>query len=211
MKIIKWLGISLLILIIALLGYGYFSYRSIMTPDAKVVDLGITYSEADAKRAIVEKAGVELDDITGLYLGSDPKTEGFKSVDAVFSNAEVSAAGNYANSEKGPFNNVQVKMLGNNEGEASGFLSVKEISAPVYVKGKVTVSGPKSFSIKASELRVGKYNVPLSLVRMVETKFNSYLNSQLDKVEGLEIERVEINNGQVHFVGQVPSKVTTKN
>lgn len=209
MKIIKWLGIGLLVLIVVALGYGYFCYRSIMTAEAKVVDLGITYTEADATRAIVEKSGVELDDITGLYLGSDPKTEGSKSVDAVFSNAEVSAAGNYANSEKGPFNNVQVKMLGNNEGEASGFLSIKEINAPVYVKGKVTVSGPKSFAINTSELRVGKYNVPSSLIQIVEAKFNSYLNSQLDKVEGLEIERVEINNGQVHFVGQVPSRVTT--
>jgi len=208
MKFIKWLGIVILLVIIIAGGYTWLSLRSIKSADAEVKDLGIKYTEADATRAIKDKAGVELDNISGLYLGSNPATEGSKPVDAVFSNAEVSAAGNYANAAKGPFKNVQVKMLGSNEGEASGFLAVKQLNAPVYVKGSIVVSGPKSFTIKASELKVGNYEIPKTLVKQVESRFNSYVNGQLAKVNGLEIERVEINTGQVHFVGKVPSKVT---
>jgi len=208
MKFIKWLGIIILLLVVVGGGYIWLSLRAMKSADASVVDLGIKYTEADATRAIKDKAGVELDNISGLYLGSNPATEGSKTVDTVFSNAEVSSAGNYANAAKGPFKNVQVKMLGNNEGEASGFLAVSQLHAPVYVKGTVTVSGPKSFTISASELKVGNFEVPKVLIKQAESRFNSYLNGQLNKVSGLEIERVDINNGQVHFVGKVPSKVT---
>jgi hypothetical protein len=208
MKFIKWLGIVILLLIVVAGGYVWLSIRAMKSADAEVRDLGIVYTAADATRAIKDKAGVELDNISGLYLGSNPATEGSKAVDTVFSNAEVSSAGNYANAAKGPFKNVQVKMLGGNAGEASGFLMVKQLNAPVYVKGTVTVSGPKAFTVKASELKVGNYNVPPIIIKQVESRFNSYLNGQLNKVNGLEIERVDINTGQVHFVGKVPSKVT---
>jgi hypothetical protein len=72
----------------------------------KQVDLGVKYSHTDYDEAVTKKAGVYVNEITSLYLGSNFRTEGRRHIDQTFSSAEISSIQNLANSKKGPFHDV---------------------------------------------------------------------------------------------------------
>ncbi|MFZ6015224.1 MAG: hypothetical protein ACOYUZ_02595 [Patescibacteria group bacterium] len=211
MKAVKIILIILAVLVAIALGYGGFAYYK-MTRQERV-DLGIGYNREDAETAIAEKAGVEVDDLGKLYFGSDFKTQGSKAVDQVFTDAEISAIQNYANEKAGPFKEVQIHFIGGNKVEASGFVDDPRVTipGPVYVKGDVIQTGPKSFSTSIDHLQVGDYVVPRPIIETANSEFIGYVNGILGQIEGLNIENVEIQNGQVHFVGDLPEKIIGAN
>ncbi len=178
----------------------------------KQKDLNVKYTMADYDNAVKTKAKVEIPVPGNLYLGSTFTTEGSQKIDQTFSDAEVSAIQNYSNEANGPIKNVQIHFTGNNGAEASFQTNFKyegkEINYPIYVKGTVSQTGPKSFSVKTSQLKAGNLTVPSFITQKAETEFTNYVNSILSNISSLNVEKVEINNGSVRFVGTIPTKAT---
>jgi len=106
MKFIKYVLLAILIVILGIGAYiGYAYWR---VTHGKQVDLGVKYSHTDYAEAVTKKAGVYVNEITSLYLGSNFRTEGRRHIDQTFSSAEISSIQNLANSKKGPFHDVQI-------------------------------------------------------------------------------------------------------
>jgi hypothetical protein len=207
MKYLKIAGIIFGILLISGLAYGVITYFRITGGELK--DLGVRYTMADAERAIQEKAGVEVPDLAQVYFGSNFATEGEVYVEQTFTDAEISAIQNYANEKAGPFKQVQIKFIGNGMVEASGYVDDPRVTipGPVYVRGEVIQTGPKSFTTNIESLQVGDYKVPSAIIEKANTEFLGYVNGILSNIEGLDIESVQINNGSVDFKGSLPEKV----
>jgi hypothetical protein len=206
MKIIKIIGLVILLIVllaIVYLGYGLSKIRS-----GAAKDLGVKYSMQDYLEGTVSKAGVEVDSPEQIYLGSNFKTEGTHVINQTFSDAQISAIQNYSNEKNGPFKDVQIHFVGNNQIEASGFVNDPRVKAPVYVKGEVKQTGPKSFSISTDNITVGGFSLPSPIRGQVDSAFTKYTNDILAGINGLDIKSVTIENGQVNFVGNVPNKVS---
>ncbi|MEI7690262.1 MAG: hypothetical protein WCI63_01410 [bacterium] len=210
MKVFKWILLIVTIIIIALIGYGIFAFTQIKSNKQK--DLGVKYTIADYNQAVKEKAKVDVPIPGALYLGSTFKTEGSQQVDLTLSDAEVSAIQNYSNNLKGPINNVQIKFLGGKKAEASFVTNFtyqgRKINYPIYVKGDVYNTGAKSFGVKVDKLQAGALSVPGVITKRAESEFTSYVNNILSGINGLDVQKVEINNGSVHFVGTIPTKAS---
>ncbi|MFA5185496.1 MAG: hypothetical protein WC551_03335 [Patescibacteria group bacterium] len=207
MKILKYILAAILAIIIGTacyVGYGFWKVTH-----GKQVDLGVKYTEQTYDDAVAKKAGVFVNDKGSLYLGSKFRTEGEQHIDQTFSSEEISAIQNYSNSTKGPFHDVQIKFLSNNQIEASGIVSDPRVpqTGPVYVKGTLWNTGPRSFDIAVSDLKVGDYVVPAPIVAQAKAEFIGYVNNILSGIDGLKVEKVEIKDGGVRFVGNIPKKV----
>ncbi len=209
MKILKWILLIVGIVLIALIGYGVYAFTQIKSPTQK--DLGVKYTIADYNQAVIDKAKVEVPVPGALYLGSTFLAQGSQQDDLTLSDAEVSAIQNYSNELRGPINKVQIKFLGGKKAEASFVTNFtyqgQKINYPIYVKGDVYNTGPKSFGLKVDQLQAGSLSLPSVITKKVETEFTNYVNNILNGVAGLEVQKVEINNGSVHFVGTIPTKV----
>lgn len=206
LKILKVVGIAVLVLVVGAIGYVGYAYYSITRTEVR--DLGVRYTMEDYNRAVSEKAKVEVPDPGALYFGSNFRSEGTQKIDQVFTDAEISAIQNYSNEKNGPFKQVQIHFAGDAI-EASGFVDDPRVpkTGPVYVKGSIVRTGPKSFDISnIQELRVGDYEVPAPIVQQAKGEFIGYVNDILSGIEGLSVEKIDIMDGQVRFQGSVPKK-----
>lgn len=207
MKILK--AVLSIILVTVIAGGAYAGWSAWQLTHGKQVDLGVKYSEKTYDEAVAEKAGVFVNDKGSLYFGSKFRTEGQRHIEETFTDAEISAIQNYSNSAKGPFRDVQIRFLGDNQVEASGIVSDPRIKipGPVYVKGTLWNTGPRTFDISVQNLKVGDYKVPSAIVAKAKDEFIDYVNGILAGIDGLKVERVEINDGSVKFIGDIPEKV----
>ncbi|MDF1497190.1 MAG: hypothetical protein P1P90_03960 [Patescibacteria group bacterium] len=207
MKPLKIIGIIIGVILLAVIGYGIFSYIQLTQGDLK--DLGVRYTEEDAKIAIEEKAGVDVNDLSKVYFGSNFATEGSVPVDTTFTDSEISAIQNYANESSGPFKQVQIHFIGDGMVEASGYVEDPRVTipGPVYVKGEVVRTGPKSFTTNIESLQVGDYVVPRTIIEKANSEFLGYVNGILGNIDGLNVESIQINNGSVDFKGDLPERV----
>lgn len=189
-----------------LLAAGYLAYVYVSRGSGQAKDLGVSYTSSDYDSAIA-KAQVSVADREKLYLGSTFSTEGKIRVDQIFTDAEISAIQNTSNSHLGYFKDVQIHFQGDDKVEASGFVTHPQVNAPVYVSGKVIKTGPKSFQTSLDRLVVGSAPVLFGIKEIVNSQFNTYVNTILSKIEGLDVESVEIRDGEVRFVGSIPQKI----
>ncbi len=207
MKALKIIGaiIGAILLIVVLASV--FIYWQISGAEQK--DLGVSYTKEDAVTAIQDKAKVDVNDLAKVYFGSDFATDGEVYVDQTFTDAEISAIQNYANETSGPFKQVQIHFIGDNKVEASGYVEDPRVTipGPVYVRGKVIQTGPKSFSTNIESLTIGNYEVPRDIIDKANSEFIGYVNGILANIDSLNIESVSINKGSVDFKGTLPKKV----
>jgi hypothetical protein len=170
-------------------------------------DLGVRYTEADYQSA-VEKAGIALDNVPadGEYAGTEMVYSGSKPIDATFTQAELSAALSMHHHPDFPARDVQVRLLGGNQAEASGLFTYAGVTYPVYVKGDAAlVAGDQATgSIQAAE--VAGWDVPPEYFHFGEEYLIPLVNSRLARMEGLDIQSVEVVDGQARVVGSVPAE-----
>jgi hypothetical protein len=207
MKPFKIVGIAIGVLLLIAAGVVIYLYLQITSAEQK--DLGVRYTMEDAKTAIEEKAGVDVNDLSKIYFGSNFATDGSVPVDTTFTDAELSAIQNYANESAGPFKQVQIHFIGDGMVEASGYVEDSRVTipGPVYVRGEVLRTGPKSFTTNIESLTVGDYTVPRTIIEKANTEFLGYVNGLLSDIEGLNVESIQINNGSVDFKGTLPERV----
>jgi hypothetical protein len=207
MKPLKIVGIIVGVLLLITTGVIIYLYLQITSAEQK--DLGVRYTKEHAEYALEEKAGVDVNDLSKIFFGSSFATEGSVPVDTSFTDSEISAIQNYANESVGPFKQVQIHFIGDGMVEASGYVEDPRVTipGPVYVKGEVIRTGPKSFSTNIESLQVGNYTVPRAIIEKANTEFLGYVNGLLSEIDGLNVESVQINNGSVDFKGTLPERV----
>lgn len=207
MKIFKTIVFAVLaIVLIALVCIGVTVYRVSASEQKDPKNLNVIYSRESASSAIA-RAGVEVDDLSKLNLGSAFRSEGVVSVASDFSDGEISALQNYANEKNGPFKNVQIHFIGDGQVEGSGFVSHPQVNAPVYARGTISQTGSKSFSVDVEKVEVSGVKIPSYITNIAERRFNAYVNDILSKIEGLDIKKVEIKDSSVFFEGDVPAHI----
>ncbi len=207
MKALKIIGAIIGAFILLVVLAAVFIYWQISGAQQK--DLGVSYTKEDAITAIQDKAKVDVNDLSKVYFGSNFTTEGEVYVEDTFTDAEISAIQNYANESSGPFKQVQIHFIGDGKVEASGYVEDPRVTipGPVYVRGEVIQTGPKSFNTNIESLTVGNYKVPRDIIEKANSEFIGYVNGILSGIDGLNIESVRINNGSVDFKGTLPEKV----
>lgn len=205
MRVFKWVLFAVVVAVLMYVGYLIWGYTKIHSGTPR--DLGVRYNSADYDSAVSSKAGVKVTGRESLALGSDFQVQGSKKIDQTFTDAEISAIENVSNATSGPFKDVQIHFVGGNQVEASGFITDSRVNAPVYVKGNVVSTGSKTFSVNISAIEAGSFVIPPGVKEIISSQFSSYVNGILAKITPLNVEKVEISNGSVHFVGTIPEVV----
>jgi len=209
-KVLKFVSIIVLVVVVAVVGYGGYVYWRINSGTQR--DLGVRYTADDYTRAVTDKAGVGITDPDQLYLGADFQISGSHDVDQTFTEAEISAILNTLNQANGPLKNVQVRLLGKGRGEISAQLDFHKyglsLDGPFYATGGASSTGSRSASFRADQVVVGDYTVPGWIRDRVGNEVTAWVNDELGKVEGLDIQSAEIGNGAAQFRGSLPTSIT---
>lgn len=190
------------LLFLSLAGAGWWLLSRAGSPK----DLGVRYTEADYQSA-VKKAGIALDNVPAdsQYAGTEMVYSGSKPIDTTFTQAELSAALSMNHHPDFPAKNVQIRLLGGNQAEASGLFTYGGVTYPVYIKGDASITGNQVIgSIQAAE--VAGWEVPSEYFRYGEEYLISLVNSRLARMEGLDIQSVEVVDGQARVVGSIPAE-----
>ncbi len=198
-------GALVLILAVGTL-LGVVPVLSAIAGTAKPKDLGVRYTEKDFKTALA-KTSLKLNNkIDGPVEGTEMIYLGKVPIDATFSEAELSALLSYNHSPRFPVSQVQVRLLGGNRAEASGMVEYKGIKYPVYVSGSASLVGGKSVTGSVSALQVAGISVPTSYWPQAESYVIDLVNERLARMDGLNIEKIEISEGKAHVVGTIPAE-----
>lgn len=171
-------------------------------------DLGVTVTEADFDSAVTklgitdfpkDPPGGDWDNYERVYTGSKP-------MDATLTQSEISALMSYNHgSGYWPVTDVQVKLLGGDKAEMSCLVSYQGTDWPVYASGAGSVSG-KSLSASIASAEVAGVEVPPQYLPQGSDLLSSMVTKRLQRIDGLNIESVEVQGDQVHVVGTVWEK-----
>jgi len=220
-RILRWLlGLVGLLVVVALGFTGYMLYQ---LHGGKQKDLGVRSTPADYQQAI-RRVGLKVASPDQLYVGAKFTATGSHTIDATFSNIDVSAMVNGPNAMKGIIKNVQIRILPNNTAEASFVVDLTKLTSvkvpvigglmpdqlPVYVRGSAQVTGTRSISGDVMTLKAGNLSVPGRILNTAQSRFMNWINGQLGQVSGLDLKNVETSNGEVHFVGSIPDAIAPK-
>lgn len=189
--------IALVVAVLLVVG-GVFA----ITQLAKPADLGVAYSEADFD-AVIAKVGVawpELpeganpDDYQRVYSGEQP-------LDVVLTEAELSALMSYNhNASYWPVQSMQVNLTGGNTAEVSAVVTYAGRDWPVLASGSGTISR-KTLDVSIGSAEVIGISVPAEYLPYGEAFLEAMVNDRLARIEGLNIDSIEITEEGVHLVG----------
>jgi hypothetical protein len=79
------------------------------------------------------------------------------------------------------------------------------LSGPVKVDFKVAVTGPKGVKVTLDNVQFGKIGIPADLLTKAEDAVNGYLATRLAGIDGLQIQKLEFQEGGVYFKGTLPN------
>lgn len=175
------------------------------TDEAK--DLGVEvdpvlFDQMVEENGITLKSPVSEYQLTNNIQYSDPAP-----LDITLSSSQLSSYLQATNNE-GAIKQIQVKLGDDNEAEMSAYVDLKDygydFKGPVYVSGRFEKSSDSTVSIDIDEAKVGMLPMPDGSADKGEQAFEALINSNLAKMPGLNIETLEIQDGQLHFDGEFP-------
>ncbi len=175
------------------------------TDEAK--DLGVEvdpvlFDQMVEENGITLKSPISEYQLTSNIQYSDPAP-----MDITLSSSQLSSYLQATNNE-GAIKQIQVKLGDNNEAEMSAYVDLKDygydFKGPVYVSGRFEKSSDSTISIDIYESKVGMLPMPDGSTDKGEQAFEDLINLNLAKMSGLNIETLEIQDGQLHFDGDFP-------
>lgn len=204
----------------------------------KPKDLGIEYSEADLLK-MDTKLGIAVEKISDETSIEDSLvTSGKNKVDASFTNEEVTAQINRWRDywKYTPFKQVQFKVNPDGTAEASGILDVNRLEGfityfgyssadlqkgldyinasnmpelPIYIKGTGSVEN-NVVNLNFDTVEVYGFTLPADINAAAAKGLETIGGNVLNKVEGLDVEKIEAKNGEAYFKGTVPETTKSK-
>lgn len=218
----------LFLLVITILIVAFVVYLS------RPTSLGVSYTPADLA-SIYKKINVSFEALAdGAPVNKSLIFSGSHPVDETFSSEEITAAADNRSNQYVyfPFRDVQIKV--NPDGSVEGSATVNysdaveylvalgvssqdiaegakkfnipNASLPVYLKVSGSVVNNIS-SINVHEAKIARINVPKNLVNEYAPALNGFIDSIIkSRQPSYNIQKLNVENGKVHFVGTAPDK-----
>lgn len=157
---------------------------------------------------MVEENGINLKSpISEYQLTSNIQYSDPAPMDITLSSSQLSSYLQATNNE-GPIKQIQVKLGDNNEAEMSAYVDLKDygydFKGPIYASGRFEKDSDSTVRMDIYEAKVGMLPIPDGSADKGEQAFEDLINSNLVKMPGLNIETLEIKDGQLHFDGDFP-------
>ncbi|AFV23266.1 hypothetical protein Mpsy_1057 [Methanolobus psychrophilus R15] len=90
----------------------------------------------------------------------------------------------------------------------SGYIDLNEFGynfkGPVYAEGTFQKASDSSISLDISGAKVGLLPLPSGSAKQGEQELENLINSHLSKMPGLNIESLEVDDGNLNFKGDFP-------
>jgi len=175
------------------------------TDEAK--DLGVEvdpvlFDQMVEENGITLKSPVSEYQLTSNIQYSDPAP-----MDITLSSSQLSSYLQATNNE-GAIKQIQVKLGDDNEAEMSAYVDLKDygydFKGPVYASGRFEKASDSTVTLDIYEAKMGMLPMPDGSADKGEQAFEALINSNLAKMPGLNIETLEIQDGQLHFDGEFP-------
>ncbi|WP_242492642.1 hypothetical protein [Methanolobus psychrotolerans] len=178
------------------------------------VDLGVEVDPVLFDN-LVEEQGITLADPVSQYqLTSNIVYSDTAPMDVSLSSSDLSSYLQATNNE-GPLRDIQVKLGDNNQAEMSAYIDLKDygydFKGPVYAEGSISKASDSSIQIDITNAKVGLLPLPEGSADQGAQELESLINSHLAKMPGLNIETLDISNGNLNFNGDFPKTADVVN
>jgi hypothetical protein len=231
MKLLKILIFLILLMVLAGGYLGVIPGVSKLFGSDKPRDLGVKFTENDFK-SMETKTGATAEPMPDSETVSlTIKHVGQHDVDATFTQEEFTSKVSNRKWRDNPFGNVQVKFNADGSAEASGILklpvatrffaaigiatadveaaakkfNVPMADVPFYFKG-TGVAENNHITPNLTALEIGRVPVPQSIINQYQQEAADLATDLLGRVQGFSMEKAEIVDGKLHFVGTLPDK-----
>jgi hypothetical protein len=178
----------------------------------KPMDLGINTDPA-LFDSMLKDNGITLTDQVSNYcftcniIYSNPGH-----MDITVSNSELSSYIRATNNRFGPLKDIQIKLGNNGIAEMSANLDLKsfgyDFSGPVYAEGSIKKSGNNKIEISFSKGKAGLIPLTDNYLNQASDYLGNTINNQLANMPGVNIEELDINNGELHYKGEFPKTIS---
>jgi hypothetical protein len=173
----------------------------------KARDLGGPGADPVALKEFVDAHGFQLLSPAANYTLSSAHTFGGSiPMDEVIGEGEINALGELQN-DTAAFKQVSMRFH-DGSGEVAAMVDLAgfgyPFAGPVYATWAITVNGPKSITVDLQSVEFGRIPIPADLATVAENAINSYFAGRLATIDGLSVEKFDLVEGGVSFVGTVP-------
>ena len=107
---------------------------------------------------------------------------------------------------------MQIKLGNNNQMEMSADADLQKfgypVKGPVYLKGTFEKSGSGSVNVIVKEGSLGLIPVPANILQQAGDGVEEQINHQLGSMPGMRIDKLEIQNSQLHYSGAFPQSAS---
>jgi hypothetical protein len=118
------------------------------------------------------------------------------------------------NNAKGPLKGIQIKLGEDNQAEMAAYADLRErgidFEGPIYVAGKIETAGSSRIRLDVSKAKAGLLSIPDDYIDKGESGLEAMVNEQLARMPGLDIETLEIDDGQLRFKGDFPKTASAR-
>jgi len=180
----------------------------------KAPDLGIQTDPA-LFSGLLTRQGVTLTDHASNYcLKCDITYSNPGLMEASLTSSELSSYLQATNNEKGPLKGIQVRLGDNNQAEMAAYADLREhgydFSGPVYAAGRIEKAGTGSIRLDVQSAKAGLVPIPEGYRKSAEEALEDTINDQLQKMPGLRIDALDIENGRLNFNGNFPKTASAR-
>jgi hypothetical protein len=204
--------IMIIISVIAATGIFYVPGFSEVLGTNKPRDLGVKADPAKFD-ALLSRENVKLSGPAANYdLTANIKYGSAQPMDVTVSSEELTSMMQATNNAKGPLKNMQIKLGNNNQMEMSADADLQKfgypVKGPVYLKGTFEKSGSGSVNVIVKEGSLGLIPVPANILQQAGDGVEEQINHQLGSMPGMRIDKLEIQNSQLHYSGAFPQSAS---
>jgi hypothetical protein len=174
----------------------------------KPLDLGALKADPAGYAAFQKKHGIKHTSPDANYtLSSLHQFSGSYSLDELIPESIILAT-RTLNGYSKTIHDVTVKFH-NGSASAAAFFDASPwgvpLSGPVKVDFKVAVTGPKGVKVTIDNVQFGRIGIPADLLTKAQDAVNGYLATRLAGIDGLQIDKLQFQEGGVYFKGTLPN------
>lgn len=172
------------------------------------VDVSFTNSEMSA---LIDKAnanGGPIKDFRVAFNGNNEGEISFKLTDAIIDFLEEENI--LSQSDFGLITNYMgspVASVGSVTDTIVNFISGIAANKPVYASGTLVKDSNNSVTLNISSLKVGQVVMSQSVIDRVESETLRFVNGLLSEVNGISIEELRVENGELYYKGTLPAEI----
>ncbi|MBP2030300.1 hypothetical protein J2755_001234 [Methanohalophilus levihalophilus] len=176
------------------------------TDEARDLGVEIDYALFDE---MLEDQGIVLnDEISDFTLTSEILYSDAAPMDLSLTSSQLSSYLQATNNE-GPLKDIQVKLGTDNQAEMAAYVDLADLGydfkGPVYASGTFEKASDSSINIEIDDAKVGLLPLPGGTAEQAEEELENLINDHLAKMPGLQIDELEVVDGNLNFEGDFPT------